>query len=273
MRLFPALLGFGLAISSFAQTAPAPGEAQFTITQGGKQLGETRYTVGSTAGGEVWTSSGSMKLGSFAYSFNNAATVDAGGNLVRDALTGSVHGGKASGSGIRFDTVADATGRQFGITVEANGQQTTNTVDRHRNMVLAPDLDPAAYTLMARFALAQPQTAWVLIPKENGILVPAEYTRSADLSGTLNGRATPVRHSIVAMGGENALVMELFYTPDGMLMEADLNAQNFHVERVGWKLVNRPAPVAPPKGEAPEAPPQGQADPNAPEQQTEPPPQ
>ena len=74
------------------------------------------------------------------------------------------------------------------------------------------------------------------------------------MSGTLDGKLTPVEHTIVALGGQNALVIELYATPDGALMEADLNAQNLRVERVGWKLANHPAPVAPPKGEAPEVP-------------------
>ncbi len=250
-RVFPALLAALLSTSALAQAAPSG--TQFDVTQNGKMLGEARYSVAPSGAAQVWTSSGAMQLGSFAYSFQNAATVDGEGNLVRDALTGSVEGGKASGKGIRFDTASDATGKQFTINVSANGVQTGNTVDRHRNLVLMPDLDPAAYTLMARVALARPKTAWVLIPKENGILVPAEYTGAAGVSGTLNGKTTPVEHTIVALGGENALVLELFYTAEGALMEADLNAQNLRVERAGWKLANHPAPAPPPKGEAPPA--------------------
>ncbi len=259
-RVFPALLSFALSTSALPQTA-VPADAQFTVTQNGKALGEVRYSFAPSGAAQVWTSSGSMKLGAFAYSFQNAATVDAQGNLVRDALTGSVEGGKASGKDIHFDTASDASGRHFTIEVSANGTRTGNTVDRHRNLVLVPDLDPAAYTLMARVALAQPKTAWVLIPKENGILVPAEYTRAAALTGVLNGRQTPVEHTVVALGGENALVIELFHTADGALMEADLNAQNLRVERKGWILKNHPAPAPPPKGDAPEAPPQAQPQP------------
>ena len=162
VRFIPALLAFASAASAFAQGAPAG--AQFHITQNGKVLGEVRYAVAEAGEARAWTSSGGMKLGSFAYSFSNTATVDAQGNLVRDALRGSVQGGKVSGKDIRFDTASDATGKQFTIHVEANGTGTGNSVDRHRNLVLTPDLDPAAYTLMARVALTQPKTAWVLIP-------------------------------------------------------------------------------------------------------------
>ena len=151
--------------------------------------------------------------------------------------------------------------RDGAIDVTANGKQTTNSVDRHRNTVLAPDLDPAAYALMAHLALANPKSAWVIIPKENGILVPAEYTEVADLTGTLNGRSLPVKHEVVALSDQNSVVIELFYTGDGTLLEADLNAQNFRVARDGFKLLNRPKPVAPPHGEAP------QQDPNAPQGQ------
>ncbi len=245
-RLFP--LAFLLA-APLAQAQAA----HYSIMQNGKPLGEAQYSTTPVAGGSTLTSSGSMKLNTFAYSFHNTATVDAQGNLVRDQLTGSVHGAKASGNNIQFNTASDPTGRSLQITVNADGKQSTNEVDRHRNTVLAPDLDPAAYTLMAHLASAQPKTAWVLIPKENGILVPAEYTHLGDLSGTLNGKSVPVKHAVAALNDQNSIVIELFYSGDGQLLEADLNAQNFFVVRDGFKLLNRPKPVAPPHGQAPQA--------------------
>ena len=238
--------------SACAQTALAAGGAHYSITQNGKHVGDAQYSVAPINGGNTLTSSGHLKLDRFAYSFESTATVDAQGNLVRDQLTGSVKGVKESGNNIQFDTASDPTGRSFQIRIDADGKQTTNTVDRHRNTVLAPDLDPAAYTLMAHLALARPQTAWVLIPKENGILVPAEYTPASDLDGTLNGQNITVKHSIVAISASNSIVIELFYTDAGLLLEADLNAQNFYVTHDGFKLLNRPKPVAPPAGEVPQ---------------------
>ncbi len=244
--------------SAIAQ-APLPNESgHFVITESGKALGESQFTIAPLPGGDTLTSSGSMKADKFSYSFNSTATVDAQGNLVRDQLTGSVHGAKASGNNIRFDTSSDPTGRSFSMHVDADGKQTTNQVDRHRNTVLVPDLDPAAYTLMVHIALAQPRTAWVLIPKQNGILVPADYSRLADLNGTLNGQSITVKHSVVAMSMRNSIVVELFYTAHGRLLEADLNAQNIHVTRDGFRLLNRPRPVAPPAGAPPTAQGQGQ---------------
>ena len=220
--------------------------------QNGKQLGQAEYTTAPNAGGTAWTSSGQMKLNDFAYSFHSTALVDGEGNLVRDELTGSVQGKQASGNNLQFNTASDPTGHSFQITIDTDGKQSTNTLDRHRNLVLLPDLDPAAYTLMARFALKKPETAWVLIPKENGLLVPAEYTDLGPVTGRLNGKAMQAEHIVAAYGGENSLVVELYATGDGTLMEADLNAQNFRVERSGWSLPNRPKPVAPPPGQAPQ---------------------
>lgn len=247
---FFGFLAVGLAVSALGQ-APS---GQFAVMQGGKHLGEARFTTAPVAGGSEWRSSGSMKLNSFSYLFNNTATLDAGANLVRDELTGSVHGGKVSGNNLRFTTVADATGRQFGITVDADGKQTTNTVDRHQNMVLLPDLDPAGYGVMAQIAAKQPATAWALIPKENGILAPVRYTAESDLRGTLNGQPVAVKHTVAAIGDENAVVVELFAEASGELLEADLNAQNLQVVRDGFRLENRPKPVAPPAGQAPPPP-------------------
>ncbi len=211
-----------------------------------------------------------MALANFSYSFHNQATVDGGLNLVRDTLTGSVNGAKAHASDISFNTASDATGRELQINISAEGKQTTNTIDRHRNTVLTPDLDPGAYMLMARMALANPETAWVLIPKENGLLVPAAYQTKGDVQGSLNGATVDVKHTTAALSDANAITLELYYTPDGQLMEADLNAQNFYVVRDGFKLLQHPAPTPPPAGQAP-PPPGEQGDPQGNQQQ--PPPQ
>ena len=263
--LLPSLLVLLAGTSAaLAQSALRPGTTQYTVTQDGKQVGDAQTSIAPVSGGDVLTSSGGMKLDKFSYSFQSSATVDAEGNLVRDRLTGSVHSAKASGNDIQFDTASDATGRNFQINITSDGKHTTNTVTRHRNTVLMPDLDPAAYTLMAHLALSRPQTAWVLVPKQNGILVPSAYRLLTDLNGTLNGRHITVKHSAVAVGVQNAIVVELFYTESGDLLEADLDAQGLRVAQTDFKLLNRPKPVPPPAGEAPQ-----QGDQQAPQQQQE----
>ena len=259
--LLPALFSL-LAGSSVWAQAPSSG-ASYVVTQNDKTTGSAQYSTRPIAGGEMLQSSGSLHIAKFSYSFNNTETVDAQGNLVRDSLTGSVHGQKASGNHIQFDTNSSASGRDFSIRINADGKQTTNTVDRHRNTVLMPDLDPAAYALMARIALQQPKTAWVLIPKQNGILVPADYQLLPDLHGTLNGHNLTVKHSAAAISMENSIVVELFYTASGDLLEADLNSQGLRVTQSGFKLLNRPKPVAPPAG-APPSQGQGQQGPSQP---------
>ena len=227
------------------------GSAHYSIEQNGKTLGSAQYTIAPIAGGYTLTSSGQMKLASFSYSFHNESTVDGSLNLVRDALTGSVNGTKAHGNNIVFNTASDATGREFQINISADGKQLSNSVDRHRNTVLAPDLDPAAYLLMARLAIAQPQSAWVLIPKENGVLVPALYQPKADVRGTLNGSNINVKHATAALSDTNSITLEIYYTADGRLLETDLNAQNLDLVRDGFKLLEHPAPTPPPPGQAP----------------------
>lgn len=247
------LLACSLTLSSSAQTAAAPNEVAYTISQGGRSLGEARYGVNPVAGGEELHSSGSMKLNDFSYSFQSTATVDAQFNLVHDDLSGSVQSAKGPAKRVEFTTSADPTGRQFNLTIDADGKQSSNTVDRHQNLVLLPDLDPAALTLMVHFAIGQPRSAWVLLPKENGILAPVQYTLASDLQGTLNARPVTVRHAVAAIGEENAVVVELFFLPDGALLEADLNAQNLQMVRDRFKLNNRPTPAAPPARQAPPA--------------------
>ncbi len=253
-RFVFALLASSLTLPAFAQTTtPAPNDVQYTVSQQGRSLGEAQYGVVPVAGGEELHSSGSMKLNNFNYSYQNTAVVDAQFNLVHDALSGSVQSANAPAKKVEFTTAADATGRQFNLTIEADGKQTSNTVDRHQNLVLLPDLDPAALTLMVHFAIGQPRLAWVLLPKENGILAPAQYTLAGYLEGTLNGRPVTVRHAVAAIGDENAVVVELFFLADGTLLEGDLNAQNLQVIRDHFKLKNRPTPAAPSSGQAPPA--------------------
>ena len=259
----------GLATGAHAQTRLAAGSERYTIVEGsaqgpaaqnakqakgvqpGQTLGQAQYAVTPVAGGFTLTSSGQMTLAKFSYSYRAQATIDSQMNLVRHELTGSVNGAKAHGNDIRFNTAADSTGKEFQINISADGKQSTNSVDRHRNTVLVPDLDPAAYMLMARIALSQPQTAWVLIPKETGVLVPAEYELRADLRGTINGADVTVKHSTAVLSAQNAVTVELFYTGEGTLLEADLNAQNIYVVHDGFKLLEHPAPTPPPAGEVP----------------------
>jgi hypothetical protein len=246
---------------ALAQT-PAPplasGGGHYTIFQGTKSLGEAQYSVAPISGGYTLTSSGHMSLAKFSYSFHNDATVDSSLNLVRDTLTGSVNGTKARGNNISFITASDPTGREFKMNVTADGKQTTNTVDRHRNTVLVPDLDPAAYMLMVRLAIEQAPTAWALIPKETGLLVPAAFEPKDDVGATLNGANINVKHVSAALSDTNAVTLELYYKPDGQLLEADLNAQNLYVVHDGFKLTVHPAPTPPPPGQAPQQPGQAQ---------------
>jgi hypothetical protein len=248
-----ALLSLAPALQ--AQSAPLPsGGARYGIMQGNKTLGEAEYSVAPIAGGYTITSSGHMALAKFSYGFHNVCTVDSSLNLVRDALTGSVNGTKAHGNNLAFKTASDPTGREFQMTISADGKQSSNTVDRHRNTVLVPDLDPGAYLLMVRLTLAQPQSAWALIPKETGLLVPAAYEPRADVRGTLNNADINVKHVTAELSDTNSVTLELYYTPDGQLLEADLNAQNLYVVRDGFKLAVHPAPTPPPPGEAPQQP-------------------
>ncbi|HEY0786255.1 MAG TPA: hypothetical protein VGD62_10320 [Acidobacteriaceae bacterium] len=250
-----ALVGLCLLSAAARAQAPlAPGGAHYTISQNGKPLGEATYAVASIPNGYTITSSGHMSLAKFTYSFHHQASLDASLNLVTDTLGGAVNGTRGHAGNIEFNTASSPSGRDFQIDISADGKQTTNSIDRHRNTVLVPDLVPGAYALMARLAMAQPQSAWVLIPKENGLLVPAAYQLRADVAATLNGRATSVKHATAQLSDANSITLELYYTASGQLMEADLNAQNLYVIHDGFKLVTHPAPTPPPPGQPPAQP-------------------
>ncbi|HEX3435366.1 MAG TPA: hypothetical protein VHT24_01255 [Pseudacidobacterium sp.] len=231
----------------FAQTATLnPGTASFKIEQNDKGLGEASYVIQSTPKTYLITSNGKMTLGKFSYAFSNTQKLDTALNLISNQLSGVING-----KAVSFSAKADSTGRQFQLDISANGQQQKNTVDRDQNTVLLTDLDPAAYLLLTQVALRNPSNAWVLIPKENGFLVPVKFTALDDTKAGYNGQTIMVHHTSAAVSTQNAITIELFYSNDGQLLEADLPEQNFYVIRDGFRLINRPKPPAPPHGQAP----------------------
>jgi hypothetical protein len=236
-----------------AQTALPAGTSHYTIYQGDKVVGSSEATVTPTASGYTITSRGELHLSKFSYSFTNTQNLDHMLNLVNDQITGTVNG-----SPVTFTVNADSTGREFHINVDAKGQQTQNTVDRHQHLALLPDLDAAGYMLLTRIGLENPAISWVLIPKETGLLVPSVYKRDENVRGRLNNTEMDVQHTTVTVSAQNSVTVELFHAADGRLLEADLPEQNFYVVLDGFKLINRPK-FAPPHSPEDNAPPPQQS--------------
>ena len=233
------LLSLLLPVVSHAQNLTA-GSANYSVYQGDKVVGSADYDIQPVSTGYTVTSHGKLNLTKFSYSFTNTQHLDGSRNLVSDQLTGTVNG-----SAVTFTVTSDPSGRQFQISINANGKQTQNTVDRHQHLVLLPDLDPAAYMLLTRVVMDNPPSSWILIPKQDGILVPSTITRGTSVHGRLNGSLMDVQYATVSMNSENPINVDLFYTSDGSVLEADLTQQNFFVVRDGFKLVDRPKPSAP----------------------------
>jgi hypothetical protein len=270
MRLihFSALVPAVFAGTLFAQAPALPaGQAQFSIVQAndGKTAGSAECTVNAAPGGYQIESHGDLKMPKFTYTFTNDNRVDSQLNIVRDQLSGTVNGAQ-----VTFDLNSDPTGHQFQVSIVASGKTTTNSFDRHQNTALLPDLDPAAYVAMAHFALAHPPTTWIVIPKQNGLLIPAEYQAQPDVRGTLHGQPVDAHHTTVTISEENGFTVEIYYTGQGALLEADLPEQNFYVVRNDFRLQSRPH-YAPPRGQAP-PPGEGQPGQGAPQQPGQPPP-
>ncbi len=247
LPLFVPLAVSILAGVSFAQASAQLPEAKFTIVQAsdGKTVGSAAFSVASLGNAYQVSSHGQMSLQKFSYSFSNSNRIDLQLNIIRDQLTGTVNGEQ-----VTFDLASDSTGRQFLANIGAKGQNTQNNFDRHQHAVLLPDLDPAAYMEMAHFALEHPATAWIVIPKQNGLLVPAMYNPQPDVQATFQGQPITVHHTSVEISGENSISVEIYYRSSGTIYEADLPEQNFYVIRDGFRLDNRPRYV-PPRNNAP----------------------
>jgi hypothetical protein len=240
-----------LAGQAIAQGPALPtGSAQFHLVQAdnGKTVGSAGCSVTSLPNGYQVDSSGQMRLAKFSYRFSNNNHLDQYLDIVRDQLTGTINGDQ-----VTFALASDSTGRTFNVSIDAKGKTTTNSFDRHRHTALLPDLDPASYLEMAHFALERPPTAWIVIPKQNGVLVPADYEPQPDASGIFHGQPIAVHHTSVLVSSENGISVEVYYTSQGELLEADLPEQNFYVIRDGFVLKNRPQ-YQPPQGSAPPPP-------------------
>ena len=251
---------------AFAQAPAVPaGQSHFTIVQAsdGKTVGSADCNVTTLPSGYQISSHGDLKMPKFTYTFSNDNRLDPSLNIVHDQLSGAVNGAQ-----VTFNLGSDTSGRQFQVSISASGKTTTNTFDRHQHTALLPDLDPAAYTAMVHFALEKPATTWIVIPKQEGLLVPALYTDRASMHGTFHGQPVDAHHTSVIVSEQNGISVELYYTSEGMLLEADLPEQNFYVIRDDFKLQARPH-YEPPRGTAP--PSQGQPQPGQPPQYSMPP--
>ncbi|HVT97150.1 MAG TPA: hypothetical protein VHE33_06555, partial [Acidobacteriaceae bacterium] len=215
------------------------GQAHFTIVQAsdGKNAGSADCTVTAVTGGYQISSNGDLKMPKFTYTFTNENRLDSQLNIVRDQLSGTVNG-----SQVTFSMNSDPSGRQFQLSIAAKGKTTNNTFDRHQHTALLADLDPAAYTAMAHFALVHAPTTWIVIPKQTGLLIPAQYNAQPDVKGTFHGQPVDAHHTSVVISEENGFSVELYYTSEGALLEADLPEQNFYVVRDDFKLQNRHGP-------------------------------
>jgi hypothetical protein len=255
LTLFSAVAPFVLTGALFAQAPSVPaGQSHFTLVEAndGKTVGSADCSVTPAASGYQIDSHGDLKMPKFTYTFTNSNRLDSGLNIVHDQLTGTVNGAQ-----VTFTLGSDPSGRQFQVSINAKGQTTSNTFDRHQHTALLPDLDPAAYTAMVHFAIEHPATTWIVIPKQNGLLVPAEYTAKSDVHATFHGQPIDAHHTSVIVSEQNGISVELYYTSEGALLEADLPEQNFYVVRDDFKLQNRPK-YTPPQGTAPPPPNQGQ---------------
>ncbi len=257
--IFAQVPATGAGVGPAGIAVPA-GQAHFNVVRAndGKTVGSTDCTVEALPSGYQISSHGELKMPKFTYTFTNTNRLDSRLNIVHDQLTGSVNDAQ-----VTFKLASDPSGRQFEVNIEAQGKTTTNSFDRHQHTVLLPDLDSAAYVAMVHFALSNPPTTWIVVPKENGLLVPAQYTAEPDVHANFHGQPVDAHHTSVVVSEQNGISVELYYTSEGALLEADLPEQNFYVIRDDFILAARPH-YTPPRGAGP---PPSQDQPQGPPQQ------
>src|ERR1700727_699435 len=124
LLLFPLLFSPVLATVSAQAPAVPAGQAHFNIVQAnnGKTVGSTDCSVEAAASGYHITSHGDLKMTKFSYTFTNTNHLDSQLNIVHDELSGTVNGAQ-----VTFNLGSDTSGRQFQVSIDASGKNTTNT--------------------------------------------------------------------------------------------------------------------------------------------------
>ena len=242
------------AAPALAQNSLSAESVDFTIAQGQKNVGKTSYTIRPNGNRYTVLSHGGIKISQLEYGFSNTETLTQRLNIASEQLSGKVNGAAAN-----FAVTPDPPNSKFNLDISANGQASSNSVQRNAFTVFFPDFDASAYLVLLRLSAQNPNAPfWALIPKQNGILSPATLAPDADVKGTLNNNPIDVKHHELTIG---SVTSDVYSTADNQLLEVDIFDQGFAIIRNGFQLQapqKAPAPPQPAPDSTPQSDPQAQ---------------
>jgi len=229
-----ALLACGPDATTIASAAQS---GDFTVSQAGKPVGTANYRFTPTRAGYDSTSLVKVNMKGLNYAFSKTEQLTQASHLQHVELSATIND-----SAVNVTAAPDSA--QFLLNMSANGRSTTTRLAKQPGAVFMPDFDPGAFqTLLTLGRASNNRDLWVIIPKNQGTVVPVQLATYADEQGTLNGAAITVHHLVATISGS---MTDLFAGPDNQLLQAELPQEGFALIRNGFVLKPPAKPLAPP---------------------------
>ncbi|MDE3185972.1 MAG: hypothetical protein KGM96_00435 [Acidobacteriota bacterium] len=229
-----ALLACGPHAATIASAAQS---GDFTVSLAGKPVGTANYHFTPTGSGYNSTSLVKVNMKGLTYAFSKTEQLSQASQLQHVELSATIN-----------DSAVNVTGApdsaQFLLNMSANGRSSTTRLAKQPAAVFMPDFDPGAFqTLLTLGRANNNRDLYVIIPKNQGSIVPVELATYADEQGTFNGQPVTVHHLVATISGS---LTDLFAGPDNQLLQAELPQEGFALIRNGFVLKPPAKPLAPP---------------------------
>ena len=238
MRNFASFWYVGLIAWIFAAAAlnASSQEANFTVSQHGKQVGTASFRVTTAADGYDSSSVVRVSMQGLDYALSKNEELSSANELKHVQLSATVNN-----QAVNISAKPDAA--QLLMNISANGRSSTTRLDAHGNAVFLPDFDPGALeTLLALAVSHNNRDLWAIVPKQAGSVAPISMATYADEQGTLDGKPITAHHVMATISGTHT---DLFFGPESQLLQAELPQEGFALVRKGFVLKPPAKPIVP----------------------------
>jgi hypothetical protein len=211
-------------------------EANFTVSQHGKQVGTASFRITTAADGYDSSSVVRVSMQGLDYALSKNEELSSANELKHVQLSATVNN-----QAVNISAKPDAA--QLLMNISANGRSSTTRLDAHGNAVFLPDFDPGALeTLLALAVSHNNRDLWAIVPKQAGSVAPISMATYADEQGTLDGKPITAHHVMATISGTHT---DLFFGPESQLLQAELPQEGFALVRKGFVLKPPAKPIVP----------------------------
>ena len=229
-------VGFIAWILAAATLNASSQEANFTVSQHGKQVGTASFRITTAADGYDSSSVVRVSMQGLDYALSKNEELSSANELKHVQLSATVNN-----QAVNISAKPDAA--QLLMNISANGRSSTTRLDAHGNAVFLPDFDPGALeTLLALAVSHNNRDLWSIVLKQAGSVAPISMATYADEQGTLDGKPITAHHVMATISGTHT---DLFFGPESQLLQAELPQEGFALVRKGFVLKPPAKPIVP----------------------------